>query len=243
MFGIAVTFTVIFRIIKKFDNSMIWFFADFSTILGVTRNIFLSKGRFLAYPIHVVSSAFLGTSLMMQGVYLSATMYFVIAIPTSCFGMYVFIRNYRASREGTTLIYAKPRIKVFSPQLWFITTTVAILSSVLLMIAGYYMGDKQYITSALTLVLTGGGFVLSMKMYIEQFYYFLVGNVINVIMFVSLLSNNINNLSSVVLFTIFTVVSSIGLYNWRLMYTKQTSTNQPKPPEESKILSQQTKSI
>jgi nicotinamide mononucleotide transporter PnuC len=157
----------------------------------------------------------------MQGTYMGGLMYFVIAIPTSTFAMIVFIRNYKASKEGTTLIKAKPKIKVFGAQAWIVTTLITIIASVGLIAIAYKIGDKHPILSPLTLVLTGMGFILSVRMYIEQFVYFLVGNVVNIVMFVMLAASDINNVSSVVLFSIFTVVSSIGLYNWLKMYRNQ----------------------
>ncbi|MCL2771231.1 MAG: nicotinamide riboside transporter PnuC [Firmicutes bacterium] len=217
IFMATVAFVVAMRLRNGFGN-ILWI-ADISTLFGVAYAIFLAKGRFIAFPLNIISTIILGVISVMQAVWLNGVLTLLIALPMTTLAMFNYKKNQIGEGEA-----AEPTVKRLSAKQLMYLLPAMLGAIVALMLLLYYVGGNVWYLDALVFVTTATALVLLSNQYLEMFHFFLLANAFNIAMFIMLSFQNINNMSMLFLFGVFTITNAIGLYNWLRMYRRQQET-------------------
>lgn len=204
------------RVFIGFSN-ILWI-ADIGTICGVLNVVNTAKHNIWGLIFNFISSGFIVVTSIIQHLWLTAIITLFISMPSLFIGIINWHKNQKNNREDNNLKTLNKK------SLWIITGSLIALNILFTIILYFLKGNLFYldsIVSSCCLI----GIILSSKMYIEQFYFFIIGNFAGVVMYLILLTQNANNLPYVFLFLVDFVVVIVGLINWKKLKKLQNAQN------------------
>ena len=180
-----------------------------SALTGVTCVIFVSKGMMLNYPvgiINVVLYAYLAYQSKLYGDFMLNAFYY---LPMQFIGMYMWKKAGDKEESGT--IKSKALTYV---QRWKLGVISLISIGVYALILKVLGGNIPLIDATST-VLSVIAMILMVRQYLEQWYVWIVVNVVSIIMWAISLSQGSGNYATILMWIVFLVNSLYGLYNWK----------------------------
>lgn len=178
-----------------------------SAMTGVSCVIFVSKGMMLNYIVGAVNVglyAFLAYQSKLYGdVMLNALYYF----PMQFIGLYMWSKA-KPTSDGeveSKKLTAEQRFKL----LVISVVSIAIYSRILATIGG-----NIPLIDATSTVLSVIAMLLMVKQYLEQWYLWVVVNVVSIIMWAVSLSQGTGDYATLLMWIIYLLNSLYGLYNW-----------------------------
>ena len=216
-FVISMAIIITNRILMGF-GSILWI-ADLGSIFGILYVIFMAKHSIWGFVFNILATIFICATSFIQHVWLNSFVCVAISLPNLIFGLVMWIKNKKQNREEQNL---KNMNKKGCYIWWGITLGVSALFTVVLWLIG---GNLFYIDgtfSAMCVV----GVILSSRMYIQQYHFFIPANMLGVALYVVLTIQSLNNLPYVITNIIYTIVSVMGLINWKKLQKNYQMQNQ-----------------
>lgn len=206
IFILSLAIIITNRAIVGFSN-IIWI-ADFATIFGVLNVTFTAKHTVWGLIFNAISSSIIVATSLIQKIYLNAGVTLLISIPLLLWGVITWKKNERNNEDEKNL-------KVLDKKhLIYILIGLAIADAIFTVILYFLNGTLFYLDALLSSFCLIGIF-LSSKMYVEQFYFFIFGNVFGITLYSILSVSNFNNISYVLMFSIQLIVMVRGLFYWK----------------------------
>lgn len=217
LYGIIFIVGLIVVIINRINlgfSSILWI-CDLGSIFGILQVIYLAKHSYLGYVFNIIASSIIGITSLIQHVWLNAVICLLINVPSMIMGLINWLKNEKT--DETKNLKTMPKKSLLA---WTGATIViiAIFTVILWLLKGnlFYL-DAGF--SALCMV----GVILTSKMYIEQYYFFLPSNIIGIIMYVILSLQNPNNIPYILTNVVYLIVNLLGLANWTRIKKQQSN--------------------
>ena len=207
MFLVVFAIIVVNRAIIGFSG-WLWI-TDLASIFYMMFQIATAKHKASMHILNIITNVFLGTSAILQNVYFLAVVCFCISIPLRVVGIINWNKNKNKKTEGELNINKLPKK-------WLVLG--AVLSVVLIAVSMFILwklDSNLFYLDAVTQGLCIVGLILSANMYIEQFYFFIVGGVTGIVMYVLLTIQALDNLPLVIINVIVTALAVVAYFNWR----------------------------
>ena len=221
-FLVCIVVLTINRAVIGFSN-ILWI-ADIGTICGILNVINTAKHNVWGLVFNFISSSFIVATAAIQHLWLTVVITTLISLPMLLIG----IINWRKNEKNNQ---SEKNLKTMSKKtLWLITGGLIVVDVIFTVILYYLHGNLFYldsIVSSCCLI----AIILSSKMYLEQFYFFIVGNFAGIIMYFILMLQNTNNLPYVFLFVVDFIVVIVGLINWKHLNKLQNFSKTTKKSE------------
>lgn len=211
VFIVSMAIIITNRILVGF-GSILWI-ADLGSIFGILYVIFMAKHSILGFVFNILATLVISATSFIQHVWLNAFVCVAISLPNLVFGLVMWIKNKKQNREDQNL---KNMSKKWFYIWWGITLGVSAIFTVVLWLIG---GNLFYIDGAFSAMCVVG-VILSSRMYIQQYHFFIPANVLGVALYVVLTLQSLNNLPYVITNIIYTIVSVMGLFNWKKLNNK-----------------------
>lgn len=186
-----------------------------SAITGVTCVIFISKGMIANYfvgAINVALYAYLAFQSRLYGDFMLNAFYY---FPIQFIGLYMWSKAKNKSENNeleSKALDHKQRIILFLISI----TAILIYAEILKLLEG----NIPIIDSTST-VLSVIAMILMVKQYLEQWYLWVIVNVVSIIMWVASLSEGSGDVATLIMWILFLLNSLYGLWNWRKENEKQ----------------------
>ena len=180
-----------------------------SAITGVTCVIFVSKGMMANYfvgAVNVALYAYLAFKSRLYGDFMLNAFYY---FPMQFIGLYMWSKAKNKSENNeleSKALDHKQRIILF-----LISITAILIYAEILKLLG---GNIPIIDSTST-VLSVIAMILMVKQYLEQWYLWVIVNVVSIIMWVISLSEGSGDVATLIMWILFLLNSLYGLWNWR----------------------------
>ena len=203
-----------------------------SSLTGIFAAIYTARGQVLAYVwgfFNVASYIFVSTSRHMYG---EVLLYVLYMLPMQFVGFYIWRKSAKQSSSGT--VEAKKMTKknwitfsMFFVIFWAIYATLVFnLPTILDNAFGLSIPhDKEYLLDSLTATLTVCAVVLATNRYIEQWYLWIVADVLGIVLYISSLihhgSFEVSALSGAMMWCQFTINSIYGFIVWRKLQNRK----------------------
>ena len=217
IFIVSIIVIIVNRIFVGFKN-ILWI-ADIGTICGVLNVIYTAKHSVFGLIFNAISSSFIVATSIIQHVWLTAFITLFISIPFLIVGIFNWNKNQKNNEEEKNLKTMRKN------SLILLISSLIVVDAIFTIILYFLKGNLFYldaIVSSCCLM----GIILSSKMFLEQFYFFIPGNFCGIIMYSLLSTQNINNLPYAFLFIIDFIVVIMGLVNWKkLVRIKQSKSS------------------
>lgn len=230
IFLISMCVIITNRALTGFE-SILWI-ADIGSVCGILYTIFMAKHSVLGFVFNIFSTAVMIVTGLIQHIWLNSAVCILISIPNMIYGLIKWIKNKNRGNEDANL----KTMKKSHQAVWWIVTLIA--SGVFTVILYFLGGNLFYLDSCFSATCMVG-VILSSRMYLEQYYFFIPANILGVIMYTILSIQNINNLPYVITNVIFTIVSFMGLFNW-IKLNKQKTLKQENDISEINTENEQT---
>ena len=207
IFTISITGIIINRAINGFGN-ILWI-ADFGSIFGVLYSIFATRHSILI---------FIATTSLLQHIYFNAVFCFAVSAPLILLGIINWKRNDKKDKNKNLKALSK-RGKIIFP-----ITLIAVLP--VIMVVLWKLNSNLFYLDAINTSLCFIGLMLSSQMYYEQFYVFLVANIVGIVMNSILCTQNLNNIVYVLMNIVYFISTIISIINWKKLYSQQQNSLQ-----------------
>lgn len=185
-----------------------------SAMTGVTCVIFVSKGMMANYIVGAVNVALYAYLAFKSRIYgdfmLNAFYYF----PMQFIGLYMWGKSKEKNENNeieSRALNHKQRIILFVVSICIILTYAEVLK---------YLGGNVPIIDSTSTVLSVIAMILMVKQYLEQWYLWVIVNVVSIIMWMISLSEGSGDASTLIMWILFLLNSLYGLWNWRKEYAK-----------------------
>lgn len=180
-----------------------------SAVTGVTCVIFVSKGMMANYfvgAVNVALYAYLAFQSRLYGDFMLNAFYY---FPMQFIGLYMWSKAKNKSEDNeleSKALDHKQRIILF-----LISMAAILIYAEILKLLG---GNIPIIDSTST-VLSVIAMILMVKQYLEQWYLWVIVNVVSIIMWVISLSEGSGDVATLIMWILFLLNSLYGLWNWR----------------------------
>lgn len=183
-----------------------------SALTGVTCVIFVSKQMMSNYFFGIVNVglyAYLAFQSRLYGDFMLNAFYY---FPMQFIGLYMWSKAKDTSGDV--------KAKTLTPKGKIILTVVSIAA-----IAGYgaglsLLGGNIPLIDSTSTVLSVIAQILMVKRYLEQWYLWVLVNIVSIIMWAVSLTEGLGDMSTLLMWIIFLLNSLYGLYNWRKEHKK-----------------------
>ena len=216
-FIISMAIIITNRILMGF-GSILWI-ADFGSFFGILYVIFMAKHSVWGFVFNILATVFICATSFIQHVWLNSFVCVAVSLPNLVFGLVMWNKNKKQNREDQNL---KNMSKKGFYIWWGITLGVSAVFTVVLWLIG---GNLFYIDGAFSAMCVVG-VILSSRIYIQQYHFFIPANILGVALYVVLTFQSLNNLPYVVTNIIYTIVSVMGLFNWKKLQKNYQPQNQ-----------------
>ncbi len=216
IFTISITGIIINRAINGFGN-ILWI-ADFGSIFGVLYSIFATRHSILMHVFNFISTIFIATTSLLQHIYFNAVFCFAVSAPLILLGIINWKRNDKKDKNKNLKALSK-RGKIIFP-----ITLIAVLP--VIMVVLWKLNSNLFYLDAINTSLCFIGLMLSSQMYYEQFYVFLVANIVGIVMNSILCTQNLNNIVYVLMNIVYFISTIISIINWKKLYSQQQNSLQ-----------------
>lgn len=186
-----------------------------SAITGVTCVIFVSKGMMANYivgAINVALYAYLAFKSRIYGDFMLNAFYY---FPMQFIGLYMWSKAKGKSEtheiESKALDH-KQRIILFVVSICIILAYAEVLK---------YLGGNVPIIDSTSTVLSVIAMILMVKQYLEQWYLWVIVNIVSIVMWIISLSEGSGDAATLIMWILFLLNSLYGLWNWKKEYEKQ----------------------
>lgn len=224
-FVISMAIIITNRVLMGFA-SILWI-ADLGSIFGILYVIFMAKHSVFGFVFNILATLVISITSFIQQVWLNAFVCVVISLPNLVFGLVMWIKNKKQNNEQQNLkVMAKKGFCIW----WGITLGVAAIFTVVLWLINSNLFYIDGAFSAMCVV----GVILSSRMYIQQYHFFIPANILGVALYVCLTLQSLNNLPYVITNIIYTIVSIMGLLNWKKL--NQTLKDKQQNKQEEQVL-------
>lgn len=186
-----------------------------SAMTGVTCVIFVSKGMMLNYfvgAINVALYAYLAFQSRIYGDFMLNALYY---FPMQFIGLYMWKKAAKQDENGeieSKALNSRQRVLLTLISVGAILVYGAFLKSL--------GGNVPFIDSTST-VLSVIAMILMVKQYLEQWYLWVIINVVSIIMWAISLSQGSGDVSTLVMWVLYLLNSLYGLWNWRKAYNEK----------------------
>lgn len=188
-----------------------------SAITGVTCVIFVSKGMMANYivgAINVALYAYLAFKSRIYGDFMLNAFYY---FPMQFIGLYMWskARDKEEDHEiRSKALDHKQRIILFLVSI----ATILVYAEILKL-----LGGNVPIIDSTSTVLSVIAMILMVKQYLEQWYLWVIVNVVSIIVWVISLSEGSGDVATLIMWILFLLNSLYGLWNWKKENKKQNS--------------------
>ncbi len=197
-----------------------------ATTTGVISNLLATRKlriNFIFGTLHVVFYSIAALLLTVYGDFALNLFYY---LPTNIMGWFLWKKHKNQIEENNSnspepinnLNHANIVSKKLSLKQWII-----IIPSLLILIFGlaiglYYLGDKSPLLDSSSTLLSIFGMILMIKFYREQWYVWLLVNIVSVGIYITLIIKDTSDLTSIlylVMWSLYIVNSIIGIIKWK----------------------------
>ena len=197
---------VVNRVFVGFSN-ILWI-ADIGTFCGILNVINTAKHNVWGLIFNFISSGFIVATSIIQHICLTASITLCISMPMLLIGIINWRKNVKTNHEEKNL-------KTMSRKnLLLITLLLIAIDAIFTVILYYLNGNIFYLDAGVTSCCLVA-IILTSKMYLEQFYFFIIGNAFGIAMYTMLSFQNTNNIPYAFLFLVDFIVVIVGLFNWK----------------------------
>lgn len=184
--------------------------AIISATTGVTCVIFVSKqmmANYIVGIINVVLYAYLAFQSKLYGDFMLNAFYY---FPMQFIGMYMWGKS--KDKNNTGNLESKALNGLQKIQLTIVTIALTLLYSLLLKVLG---GNIPFIDATST-ILSIVAMILMVKQYLEQWYLWIIVNVVSIIMWWISLSQGSGDFATLLMWVVYLLNSLFGLINWKI---------------------------
>lgn len=178
-------------------------------VTGVTSVIFCSKQMLANYVVGFINVALYAWLSYDAKLYGDAMLNALYYIPMQFIGYYMWNKAKHQSESNKVEVKKLTLMQIIKIALGTIIT-ILIYSEVLKMLKG----NITLIDSAST-ILSIVAMILMVKQYTEQWYMWVLVNIVSIIMWVVSLSQGVGDLATLLMWVIYLFNSLFGLYNWK----------------------------
>lgn len=211
IFIVSMAVIITNRAIVGFGN-ILWI-ADFGSFFGVLYSIFATRHSILMHVFNFISTIFIATTSLLQHIYFNAIFCFAISAPLILWGIINWKRNEKKDKNKN--------LKSLSKKGTIILAIVWVIALPIIMVVLWKLNSNLFYIDAINTSLCMIGLILASEMYYQQFYVFVVANVVGVVMNVILCFQNLNNIVYVLMNCVYFITTIVSIINWRKLYLIQ----------------------
>ena len=223
--NIAIIFLTVNNTIALIASSI----AIVATTTGVMSNLLAARKLRINFIFGTLHVLFYSVSAFLLTVYGDFALNLFYYFPTNIMGWFFWKKHKNQIIEMSSINNIEHAIGIESPEQnidakkltlkqWIIIVPLLLISIVGLSFGLYYLGDKSPILDATSTLLSIFGMVLMIKFYREQWYIWLVVNIVSVGIYITLIVKDPNDLPSIlylVMWSLYIINSIIGIVKWK----------------------------
>lgn len=180
-----------------------------SALTGVTCVIFVSKQMMANYyvgTINVILYAYLAFQSKLYGDFMLNAFYY---LPMQFIGIYMWKKA--LNKDNTDVVESKALTGEQRIKLLCVTAASILIYAGIL----YLLGGNLVLIDSTSTILSIIAMILMVKQYLEQWYLWVIVNVVTIIMWAISLSQGSGDYSTLLMWIVFLLNSLYGLYNWK----------------------------
>ncbi len=203
VFPCIVIFIIIISIIMR-DNKI----ALISAICGISYTILAGKGKISCYFIGITGTICYSYLAYKNGFYGNLALYSLYYLPMEIIGIFKWKKHLnKDTQEISKTKLSKKQAVVY----YTVTIVIMLITSFVLNITG----DKSPIMDSFCTVFSILGQLLTVKRCIEQWYIWLIVNIVSAIMWIIAYINGSNCMATVIMWLIYVVLAVYFLSKWK----------------------------
>ena len=183
--------------------------AIISAICGIMYTFYAGKGRVLCYFFGLAGSSCYSYLAFKSGLYGNVVLYMFYYIPMQILGIFQWRKNLKKnSREIVK--------KCLSKKEYYITSSLAIITTILTILILYKVGGKAPITDGITTIFSIVGMYLTVRRLFEQWIVWFIVNFLSLIMWINvLITTDAKVYATAIMWATYLLLSVYFLFEWK----------------------------